>query len=57
MKKNIIFLPLIFINLLSCMSTSKKSNENEELKADDVYNVKEINEIKYNNIHLLSPVL
>ena len=45
MKKNIIFLPLIFINLLSCMSTSKKSNENEELKADDVSNVKEINEI------------
>lgn len=45
MKKNIIFLPLIFINLLSCMSTSKKSNESEELKADDVSNVKEINEI------------
>ena len=45
MKKNIIFLPLIFINLLSCMSTSQKSNENEELKAEDVSNVKEINEI------------
>jgi len=44
MKKSIIFLSLISISLLSCMSSSQKSNENEDSKVDKVSNTKEINE-------------